>query len=155
METKEYKWRIESFAKKVDVNDVIIEFEQIKQKSGKLTPETVVQNAKNKKSILHELFEWDNTIAGEKYRLQQARTIINNVEVVTVSNGEQIEIPNYEIVTTDEGREYKSIDTLTYNEVEQIRETCKLSLIHWGQKLKRYKEFEKAYDFIDKAVQAI
>jgi len=155
MNEKEYKWKMPSLAKKVDVNDAIIEFEKIKKDTGKLTPEMVVEFAKDENNFLHKLFTWDDSKAAEQYRLQQARNIINNVEVVTIRNGEKMEIPNYEIITTKSGREYKSIDVLTFDEMAQVRDNAKAALVYWNNKLRLYKEFKKTVKHIEKAVELI
>ena len=42
-----------------------------------VTPESVLEKAKDKKSELHKCFDWDDKSAANKYRLQQARQIIN------------------------------------------------------------------------------
>lgn len=49
-----------------------------------LTPETVVDAARNPRSPLHDQFEWDDGAAGEAYRLQQARALIKRVRVDVV-----------------------------------------------------------------------
>lgn len=49
--------------------------------AGKLTPEIVVADAKPIKSPLHGEFEWDDKIAGHKFRLGQARDMIASVRV--------------------------------------------------------------------------
>ena len=49
-----------------------------------LTPETVVEAARNPRSPLHSQFEWDDGAAGESYRLQQARALIKRVRVDVV-----------------------------------------------------------------------
>jgi hypothetical protein len=48
---------------------------------GKLRPPDVVEAARPKEAILHPLFEWDNSLAAEQYRLHQARNVIRQVEV--------------------------------------------------------------------------
>ncbi len=73
-----------------DAQKIGEELELIKSKSV-LNPTNVVARAKNKKSILNKYFEWDNTEAAEKWRLQQARDIVNHVVEVTVIRGEQVE----------------------------------------------------------------
>lgn len=49
-----------------------------------LTPETVVEAARDPRSPLHSQFEWDDGAAGEAYRLQQARALIKRVRVDVV-----------------------------------------------------------------------
>ena len=49
---------------------------------GRLTPTLVVDAARPVGSPLHSRFEWDDTIAGPAYRLQQAGAVIRSVKVV-------------------------------------------------------------------------
>jgi hypothetical protein len=44
---------------------------------GILRPETVVEAARPRSSILHPRFEWDNTRAAREFRLWQARQLIS------------------------------------------------------------------------------
>lgn len=46
---------------------------------SKVTPQEVLEKAKDENSELHKCFEWNDTVAAEKYRLQQARAIIVNL----------------------------------------------------------------------------
>lgn len=54
--------------------------------SGEVTPEAVVEAAKDSKNPLHAVFEWDDGKAGHQYRVQQAGTLIRSV-IVTVTGG--------------------------------------------------------------------
>lgn len=44
---------------------------------GQLKPEHVVEAARPVESVLHDRFEWNDGDAAEKWRLHQARTLIN------------------------------------------------------------------------------
>lgn len=48
---------------------------------GSLTPAILVDEARATDHPLHDRFEWDDAIAGEKYRLVQARHIIRSVRI--------------------------------------------------------------------------
>lgn len=56
---------------------------------GKITPQEVLEKARDENSELHKCFEWDDNIAAEKYRLQQARAIIINLVYKTDKTSEQ------------------------------------------------------------------
>lgn len=43
---------------------------------GRITPEAVVEDARDPESPLHDEFEWDDSVAAEKYRLEQARRLL-------------------------------------------------------------------------------
>ncbi len=76
----------------VDANVAGQIFEEIEKKTGALTKEAVVEEARPESSPLHGCFEWDDNIAAEKYRCEQARLLICNLRVV------------YEDKTKEEGK---------------------------------------------------
>lgn len=51
-------------------------------KEGRLNAGEVVQDARPKKAPLHPCFEWDDAVAAELHREDQARRLIRSVEVV-------------------------------------------------------------------------
>lgn len=96
----------------------------IYKKHGKLTPEIVVEEAKDKKSPLHEEFDWNNKEAGQKWRVHQARLLICRVHIVSetpdgaktrlfVHNGENTEERTYNpvnIVVSDPGEMARTLN---------------------------------------------
>lgn len=46
-----------------------------------LTPIMVVEAAKSPRSFLHPFFEWDDRVAAQKFRLDQARVLIRSIQV--------------------------------------------------------------------------
>lgn len=44
--------------------------------NDKITPQEMIEKARNEQSELHKCFEWNDTIAAGKYRLQQARNVL-------------------------------------------------------------------------------
>lgn len=53
---------------------------------GRLTPDKLVDVAKDPNSVLHDEFPWDDAIAAHKHRLDVARALIRKVEVHIVVN---------------------------------------------------------------------
>ena len=87
---------------------VIDEIQRIKITEG-LTPENLLKNGQHKGNPLHNIFEWDNSIAGHKYRLQQARVLINEIKV-EIEDIEYYLYENMQVEIEDSGeskREYK------------------------------------------------
>lgn len=91
---KKFKQRIGAPFTKGDAQKIGEELESIKSKEN-LTPVNVVERARNKKSILNKYFEWDDSEASEKYRLQQARNIVNHVIEIVVIKGNEVEEKAY------------------------------------------------------------
>lgn len=70
--------------------------ERISQQNPEgLTPEAVVADARNPKSPLHKEFEWDDSIAGQKFRLHQARELIKRVRVHVQTTTREIRVAAY------------------------------------------------------------
>jgi hypothetical protein len=66
-----------------------------KKFSGRLTPEAVVEDASNENSPLHELFEWDDSVAAHQFRLHQARMVITSVEVEVRTDTSTLSVAYY------------------------------------------------------------
>lgn len=76
-----YKWGKSFFS--ADANKVGEELDELGARED-LTREGILDYAReNKKSELNKCFEWDDTIAGEKYRLHQASLILTSISIVT------------------------------------------------------------------------
>ena len=89
---KIFKARAGSPFKKEQAQVIGETLDEIRQKNnGNLKSEDIVQEAKNKRNPLHNLFEWDNNICGEQYRLQQARNITNHIVEEIIVDGSPVE----------------------------------------------------------------
>lgn len=55
---------------------------RIEERDGKIAAEAVVEEARPESSSLHRIFEWDNGIAGEAWRVHQARNLIRSVRLI-------------------------------------------------------------------------
>ena len=70
--------------------------EQIAQEGGGiLHAENVVRAAEDLGSVLHDRFEWDDSIAAHAHRLNQARTLIRSVKVEISTSVRKIETVFY------------------------------------------------------------
>jgi len=66
------------------------------ERDGKLYPADVVNAARSPSSPLHPYFDWDDSSAAEKYRLDQARALIRSVQTeVRITSGVQFAVPVY------------------------------------------------------------
>lgn len=63
-------------------NVVREELQAVYDSEGDLTPSLVLDRARSEKSPLHGYFEWNDSVAGEKFRLGQAQKLITKVKVV-------------------------------------------------------------------------
>ena len=66
---------------------VIDRLRQIEQKAGGvLRADDVLKDAKKPTSPLHDYFDWDDDVAAQKWRVEQARRLIRSVRVVIQSD---------------------------------------------------------------------
>lgn len=124
--------------------------------------EFIVKNAKDKESPIHDYFEWDDSDAAHKYRLEQARHLIKRVKVYQAAESGKVLVRAFVSVTKTDtsGKEpleykiYESIETTFENEerTKQVLADALRELRAWSNKYKNLKELAL---FIAKANQLI
>lgn len=62
---------------------------------GRLTPDAVVEAARDPTSPLHDHFTWDDTLAAQKCRLDEARTLIRSIRVVVRTSPLLVQAPQF------------------------------------------------------------
>jgi len=62
---------------------VVEETERVKAKHGKLTGRLLLEESREESAPLHCAFEWDDSKAAEKYRINQAGQLIVSVRILT------------------------------------------------------------------------
>ena len=92
------------------------ELEKIESRE-ELTREAVLEFAKNKKSELNKCFEWDDSVAGEKYRLVQASAILSSISIV-VNEEPKKSTRMYVSIKKDDKKTYKNIVSVLANDEE-------------------------------------
>jgi len=72
---------------------------------GKLTPQIVVDEARDESHPLHARYEWDDSVAAESWRREQAREDIRSVKVVVKQSqgGEEHRIRSWVSVPSNVG----------------------------------------------------
>jgi hypothetical protein len=142
METVRYQWKMRSLAKGLDPEQVISELETVENLYGQLTAENIVNYASKGECLLAQLFEWDDGKAAHQYRLQQARTVLNNIEVKILSDGHEKELPAYEVVQKGNGQQYKNVADLDEDDLKQVKAAARQQIASAKQKLAAYSEFD-------------
>ena len=62
---------------------------------GRLTPMEVVDAARDRGSVLHSYFTWDDAAAAQEHRIEQARQLIRGIQVVVMHDSKQIATVHY------------------------------------------------------------
>lgn len=127
-------------------------FLQLERDNDEVTKETVLSEARRRSSPLHRYFEWDDTTAAEKYRLEQASLILRSITVAVVSGGEIVQTRLMVNVHGDNGaRVYKSVNAVMANDgecaqlIEEAREDFLKLRAKYDQYRKIFKQFREQY----------
>lgn len=97
----------ESLYKGVDATKV---YNEILNIGDDATPEQIVEAAKDESSELHKCFTWDDTIAAEKWRKQEARQIRH---FLVIRNENKPDLPPVRVFHfTKDGEGYKPIQKI-------------------------------------------
>lgn len=83
------------------------ELERVRNDRGVLTAETVVAVATPAGHPLHQRFEWNNKVAGHKYRLVQAQELIRSAVIEVVIDEKFEKVRAFVSVPRPKGRSYE------------------------------------------------
>ena len=75
--------------------EIDAEISRIYNENGSITPDLVIKAAEDPNNVLHHLFEWDDSKAGNAYRVDQARQIITSVKINIVTESRTISAVSY------------------------------------------------------------
>lgn len=127
-------------------------------KDGKSTRE-ILEIARKPETELHKCFEWDDSIAGEKYRLQQAGDLCRNLVIIPVKiitekrpeNERGYEPTRVFQVKSGGNGEYRSNQFFIDNE-DEYQKLLKRARMELESFQKRYKEVAEL-DMVNDAIE--
>lgn len=154
-----YQWKPKSMLSHLmEAQKVGEELERIRKRHrGKLTAKYVVAAAKNERSVLHSGFEWDDAVAAEKHRLEQARKIIQSIEVVIQPRQEDEPTVIRAFVNVTNGERHFTSIHVALSEPgfrQQLLEQAYADLEAWRKKYAELQELAHIFDVIDNSVLA-
>ena len=148
-----YTWRINN--QPVDAQSAGEHLAALELQHNSLTPELVLDDARPSDALLHPCFEWDDTKAAEKYRVEQARYIIGNI-VVHIEQRESEKIPEttrafISITTLPHKGEFVSVKRAFSNDAyhEQILQNARAELRAFQKKYNGLTELDAVFSVID------
>lgn len=128
--------------------------EEIKTRTGgELRAKDVLDAARDKKHVLHKHFEWDDKVAADRYRLDQARSIIRVIRVWDEGDAEE-PVRAFLSVAADKGTVYRSVEDVKSSRDLQIavmnRANTDLDAF-----MRRYRELTDVCQFVHQAKGAL
>jgi hypothetical protein len=102
------------FTAKVDAQVLGAVLEKLEREKGAVTPHDLVEEARPEDHPLHDDFTWDDTEAGQKWRLHEARQLIAHVRVEKgdPSTHEPVQVRAFVNVVQEEKRGYTNRETV-------------------------------------------
>ena len=109
-----------------------------KQHGGVLMVDDVLNEARDENSLLHEHFEWDDSVAAETHRRYQARVLIQRCKITLVDSA-PTQIRAFVSLQSDRelGGGYRLTTTVMDDEAmrEEFLRDIRLTIARWNQKL--------------------
>lgn len=110
---KKYEWvDTHDYKPNVDANVVGGVFEHLEEEEGGVTRYNFLEFSRPEDSVTHSLFEWNDEVAAEKYRLRQSSSIIHSLRISYI-NQDREEVKVNAFVNTSAPKEkpkYESIE---------------------------------------------
>ena len=153
-----YKWKNGArVPAAIDADKVGERFQRIAERNGgHLTPPAVLKDALKKSSPMHDYFEWDDTEAAEKWRIEQAGYLIRNIVVPVIleegDDGEPADFrPYVSVVIEEEGPVYMDVQDVMNDPAlqEQAIAGAMRELRHWRRKHAQLKALAFLFETID------
>lgn len=146
---REYSWKNTSFVGNAQL--VGEELEKI-EFAGELTTDEILNYAKmNQESELYKCFEWDDKIAGEKYRRKQASEILASISVKITGTPVKTQRVYVNVRTSTDGeRKFKNFKEVLKNdeEYQQVVDKAKRDFINCKEKYETLIEKEDLKEVI-------
>lgn len=118
----------------------------------KVTPEEVLEQARSdENSELHKCFEWNDSIAAEKYRLTQARQIIQLL-VIKPEKKEEPQVRVFQITTETNNYQPTKLFLEQPDEYKALLQRAKNELSALKTRYKTLSELEKVFEAIDEII---
>ena len=106
---------------------------------GTLTPEAIVEEARAADHELHKEFEWNDAIAGQQCRIDQARALIRRVRITMVVEHQTISAPAYVHNPASANQEYVAVRNVRRDE-DQARDVLIAEFRAAGSHLRRARD---------------
>jgi len=142
----------------------------IAEREGRVNPQAVVDEARPEGSRIHDHFEWDDSVAAEAHRKQQARQLVRQVVIVKDGAGNDVpHVPCFVSVRSadadlageeedeEEGaperREYVTIFDALSNKHQRLRllDDLMRRIVCYREQLALFPEMQDLVDAIDEA----
>lgn len=123
---------------------------------GRIKPQDLVDHAKRKSNPLHDFFEWDDKIAGPKFRKIQARHLLSHIDIKVIENEDWPPVIRNRWIRPirDKVQAYRDVETVLDVPDHGLifLEELERAILYWQEKCKLYTDL---YNALSPAVFAV
>lgn len=126
------------------------------EKHGKLTPAVVVDAARPEDHPLHDRFEWDDAVAGEAWRREQAHELIRSVRVVVrpaTDADPELTVRGFHAVRSEQGHVYEPNEKIAADPFLQNLVLMDMER-EWRALYQRYSAYQQFVAMIRETIEA-
>ena len=125
--------------------------EEIHAIGDEVTPDQIVEAARDESTELHKCFEWDDTIAANKWRKYQARQVLCTLVIKVEEEPEDETPPTRVFYKTDNNEGYKHCNIVFRNddEYQKLLQAAYAELRAFKIKYARLQELSEILALID------
>jgi hypothetical protein len=161
MKIQSIKWKQHVPKKNIDPVKAHKALESIRKRDNGLTDDGIIASAKATNHVLHDWFEWDDSVAANEHRRSQARALIRSLEVIyeeTPSVRTRVYEVEHKSRPQDEDRTvYTTVEEVLSNPQSRdrlIAEAIK-SAMQFRNRFKMLHELEGLIKEIDKVIEKL
>lgn len=153
---KEYSWKVTGV--KCSAQDAGETIEEIEKRDGVVTKESFLEASRPIEAPTHNAFEWNDSVAAEKYRLEQSGHIIRNLCVKIIKDDKPEKVTAYVNInkTTADNARYMSLQVALEDDENRsaVLENALNELRLFKRKYETLSELAEVFTAIDKAVRS-
>ena len=147
-----YRWKNQSLGK-VSAQIAGDEIQRITDRNGGcIKPHNIVAESRSITSPIHRCFEWNNKIAADKYRIEQAKYMLRSIVVVQqVPDDEPLLVRAFVSIKENDEPVYTPIHRAVSDpdQWEFVLASAYEELKAWRQKYKTLQQFANVFELID------
>lgn len=144
---------------KANKSAVLARLMELKRRHGnRFKPEHILRDARDHNSPLHPVFEWDDAVGAESWRLHQARMLITQVVVSIEEDGKtRAPVKVFHSVVVNEERVIEDLETIMSDEElrAQLLNQCLTDMKRFQLKFENLREVGDVIRAMRRAAPAI
>jgi len=134
---------------------------RLEEQVGYITPQSVVDDAKHKNSPLHDYFDWDDIVAANSWRIEQAKYLLRHITYTKITDDKEEQIRGFFSITptkemqAETPKVYVSLSTILSDreKLDQVINEAYRELKGWVARYKQYSELSAVIQDIERHIK--